>query len=188
MHNKFSTIFHFINDFNKEHIRSLDKKIIIIYRNYKEKYDEQKILKIRNFCKSSNRKFFLANNIKLTLKLNLDGAYIPSFNRSLSVSRLKNRNITLIGSAHNLKEINEKKKQCLDLIVLAPIFDVPKTNKALGVIRFNILSNQIKSQKVALGGINLKNIKKLNMLNCNGFASISYVRESNNNIKNFRKC
>ena len=83
---------------------SLNKKIIIIYRNYKEKYDEQKILKIRNFCKSSNRKFFLANNIKLTLKLNLDGAYIPSFNRSLSVSRLKNRNITLIGSAHNLKE------------------------------------------------------------------------------------
>ena len=95
MHNRFLKIFHFIDDFNKDHIMSLNKKIIIIYRNYKEKYDEQKILKIRNFCKSSNRKFFLANNIKLTLKLNLDGAYIPSFNRSLSVSRLKNRNITL---------------------------------------------------------------------------------------------
>jgi len=74
MHNRFLRIFHFIDDFNKDHIMSLDKKVVINYRNYKEKYDENKILKIKNFCKSIKKKFFLANDIKLTLKLNLDGA------------------------------------------------------------------------------------------------------------------
>tara|TARA_B110000211_G_C13896614_1_gene472010 strand:+ start:650 stop:826 length:177 start_codon:yes stop_codon:yes gene_type:complete len=49
MHNKFSTIFHFINDFNQQHIKSLDKKIIIIYRNYEEKYDEKKSCLSKNF-------------------------------------------------------------------------------------------------------------------------------------------
>ena len=34
--------------------------------------------------------------------------------------------MTLLGSAHNLREINEKKKQGIDLIFLAPIFKVKK--------------------------------------------------------------
>jgi|TARA_B110000971_G_C19996942_1_gene494828 thiamine-phosphate pyrophosphorylase len=187
MHNRFLRIFHFIDDFNKDHIMSLDKKVVIIYRNYKEKYDENKILKIKNFCKSIKKKFFLANDIKLTIKLNLDGAYIPSFNKNISVSSLKNRNIILIGSAHNLREINEKKKQCMDLIVLSPVFKVSKTKHFLGVVHFNILAKQTKIPKIALGGINSKNIKRLNMLNCTGFASISYLKRSGNMVRNFTK-
>ena len=73
-------------------------------------YDEKKILEIKRFCKLNRRKFFLANNLALVQKLNLDGAYIPSFNRDISVSRLKTKNITILGSAHNIKEINQKKK------------------------------------------------------------------------------
>lgn len=177
MHNKFSTIFHFIDDFNQQHIKSLDKKIIIIYRNYEEKYDEKKILLIKKFCRNVNKKFYLANDIKLTQKLNLDGAYIPSFNKSLSVKAIKNKNIILIGSAHNLKEINEKKRQGMDMIVLSPIFRVPKSKNSLGIIRFNLLSRYAKLRIIALGGINSNNIKGLNMLNCNGFASISYLQK-----------
>ena len=73
-------------------------------------YDEKKILEIKRFCKLNRRKFFLANNLALVQKLNLDGAYIPSFNRDISVTRLKTKNITILGSAHNIKEINQKKK------------------------------------------------------------------------------
>ena len=186
MHNKFSTIFHFIDSFNKEHIKSLDKKVVIIYRNYKGDYSEREIILIKKFCRSLNKKFFLANNIKLTAKLNLDGAYIPSFNRELSVRALKNNNITLVGSAHNLKELNEKKKQGMDIIVLSPLFNVPKSKTSLGVIRFNILSKQAKLNTIALGGINEGNIKKLNMLNCYGFASISYFKKKNNITPNLK--
>jgi thiamine-phosphate pyrophosphorylase len=181
MHNRFLKSFHFIDEFDKDHIRSLNQKIIIIYRNYKKKYNEQQILKLKTFCKSLNKKLFLSNDIELVTKLNLDGAYIPSFNKDISVISLKNKNITLIGSAHNLREINEKKKQKMDLIVLSPIFEVPKSFNSLGVIRFNLLSSQIKSGVVALGGIDSKNIKKLNILRCDGFAGISYFKKLSDN-------
>ena len=179
-------VYHFIEDFKKGEIAKLDNKINIIYRNYKKPIDEKIINKIKNECRKSGKKIFLSNNIQIAQKLNLDGAYIPSFNRELSVRALKNNNITLVGSAHNLKELNEKKKQGMDIIVLSPLFNVPKSKTSLGVIRFNILSKQAKLNTIALGGINEGNIKKLNMLNCYGFASISYLKKKNNITPNLK--
>ena len=177
IHNKTLKNFYFIDDFNKDHIRSLNKNISIIYRNYSEKYDQEKIFKIKKFCKNLKKKFFLANDIRLANKLNLDGIYIPAFNNCLSVYKLKNKNMILLGSAHNLKEVNQKKKQGIDIIFLAPTFKVNKSNSFLGVIKFNILANLLNGKAIALGGINKNNIKKIKMLNCYGFASISYIKE-----------
>ena len=115
----------------------------------------------------------------LANKLNLDGAYIPAFNKCLSVYKLKNKNMILLGSAHNLKEINQKKRQGVDIIFLAPTFKVNKSKYFLNIIKFNILSNLLEGKTVALGGINKNNIKKIKMLNCYGFASISYIKEYN---------
>ena len=177
IHNRELKNYYFIDDFNKDHIRSLNKNISIIYRNYSEKYNQEKILEIKKFCKKINKKFFLANDVNLTDKLNLDGAYIPAFNNSLSVNKLKNKNMLLLGSAHTLKEINQKKNQGIDIIFLTPIFQVTKSNKFLDVTRFNTFSNLLNGKTIALGGINKNNIKKIKMLNCYGFASISYIKE-----------
>ena len=38
------------------------------------------------FCKKKKIKFFLSNEIKLALKLDLDGVYLPSFNKCLRVN------------------------------------------------------------------------------------------------------
>ncbi len=168
--------FYFINDFNKDHIKSLDKDINIIYRNYTENYSEVKILEIKKFCKKIGKNFFLANNIRLTIKLHLDGAYIPSFNKDLSVKKLKSKKMLVLGSAHNLKEINQKKKQGVQIIFLSPLFKVNKSQNFLGVIKFNIFSNYLVGKTVALGGITKNNIQKVKALNCLGFASISYIR------------
>ena len=177
IHNKNLKNFYFIDDFNKDHIRSLNKNINIIYRNYSKKYNHEKVLEIKKFCKNINKKFFLANDVGLANKLNLDGAYIPSFNNCLSVYKLKNKNMLLLGSAHNLKEINQKKKQGIDIIFLAPTFKVSKSNNFLDVVKFNILANLLNGKAIALGGIDKNNIKKIKMLNCYGFASISYIKE-----------
>lgn len=179
IHNKTLKNFYFIDDFNKDHIRSLNKNISIIYRNYSEKYNADKIFKIKKFCKNIKKKFYLAGDIMLANKLKLDGAYIPAFNNSLSVCKLKNKNMILLGSAHNLKEINQKKRQGVDIIFLAPTFKVNKSKYFLNIIKFNILSNLLEGKTVALGGINKNNIKKIKMLNCYGFASISYIKEYN---------
>ena len=73
--------------------------------------------------KSLKKKLYLANDIKLAINLDLDGAYIPSFNKDtkhLAYSIKKDFNI--IGSAHNLKEIRIKENQNVRKIVLSSLF------------------------------------------------------------------
>ena len=70
-----------------------------------------------------------------------------------------------------------KKKQKVDLIFISPIFKVKKKTEFLDICRFNILSKTSKKNVIALGGINKQNIKKIKMVNCSGFAGISYFNE-----------
>ena len=82
---------------------------------------------LKSFVKKKSYKFFLSNNVRLALKLKLDGAYIPSFNKDtkhLSFS-IKN-NFVILGSAHNNNEIKLKEKQLVKIIFLSSIF---KKNK-----------------------------------------------------------
>ena len=172
-------IYYFVSKFNKKEIKKLQKNIIVIYRNYNNSYIEKDIKEYSKYCKSLNIKFFLANNIKLVNKLNLDGAYIPSFNKNLNCNILRNKKISIIGSAHNLREINMKNKQNVEKIVISPVFKNTEKNKKLSISQFNILTmNNPKKKYIALGGINHSNLKKIKMLNCIGFASISYIRDN----------
>jgi len=51
---------------------------------------------------------------------------------------------------------------------------VKKKTEFLDVCKFNILSKMTKKKIIALGGINKENIRKIKMMNCSGFAGISY--------------
>ena len=166
--------YYFINKFDTNNINNQDKQTAIIYRNYSlNKKNEDLILKIRNYCKKRNIKFYLSNNIKLAIKLNLDGAYIPSFNKDTNhLTYSYKTNFILIGSAHNLKEIRIKEKQGVKKIFISSLFK--KSKNFLGINKFKILSNLTKTNVVALGGISKSNLKKLNFLNHSDFACISY--------------
>ena len=173
MHKKDFKKYYFIEKFNKSNIDKQDKNTLIIYRNYKKKYDQIEILKFKNFCKKRGLKFFLSNNIKLSIKLDLDGAYIPSFNNEYShLSYSIKSDFKLIGSAHNLKEIRVKEKQKVKTIFISSIF---KENKNfLGINRFKIVSNLSRVQVVALGGISENNKRLIKLTKSVGFAGISY--------------
>ena len=181
MHSKLPKLFFFINTYDENHIRKLPKKVAIIFRNYQTKYDESLILKIKRDCQKQGRKFFLSNNLKLAKKLDLDGAYFPSFNNNLNFNKnnLKKKFI-IIGSAHSIKEIKIKEQQGVKLIFLSPIFTINKSKKFLGPIRFNLLAAKTNVRVIALGGINQLNINKLNLLKNYGFAGISYFINHNN--------
>ena len=140
-------VYYFIEKFDRDEILKLDKNIDIIFRNYKNNIDENLIKKIKIFCKRNNRKFYLANNVKIAVKLNLDGVYIPSFNKSLSIKYLSNKKIEIFGSAHNLNEIKIKEKQGVNTIFLSPVFKIIKKNYHLGPIKFNLLS-KLTSKKL----------------------------------------
>ncbi len=174
MHNYYQLKYYFIKDFDTKIIDKLDRQTAIIFRNYSlNKIDENIILKIKNYCKKNRKMFFLSNNIKLAIKLNLNGVYIPAFNndtKHLSFSLKKN--FQILGSAHNLKEIKIKETQKTNKIFLSSIFK--KNKNFLGINKFKLLSNLTKKEVVALGGISKKNIKLLNLTSNNHFAGISY--------------
>ena len=166
--------YYFINKFETNNIDKQDKQTVIIYRNYSTKtISEELVLKIKKYCKKRRIKFYLSNNIKLAIKLNLDGAYIPSFNKStLHLSYSFKKDFDIVGSAHNIKEIRIKESQSVKKIFLSSLFK--KNKNFLGINRFKSLASHTKKKIVVLGGISNKNKKKLSLVNQSNFAGISY--------------
>ena len=166
--------YYFINQLETKNIDKLDKQTIVIYRNYSSKLlNEELILKIKKYCKKKSIGFYLSNNIKLAIKLGLDGVYIPSFNSNFNhLSFSLKKKFTIVGSAHNLKEINIKQRQKVEKIFISSLF---KRNKNyLGLNKFRLLSKHTNKKVVVLGGISKENLKKLKLLNKFEFAGISY--------------
>jgi len=166
--------YYFINKFDTINIDKQDKQTTIIYRNYSAKTTDQTlILKIKKYCKKKSIKFYLSNNIKIAIKLDLDGAYIPAFNKSLKhLAYSYKKNFKIVGSAHNLKEIRTKENQNVRKIFLSSLFK--KNKNFLGINKFKLLSKLTKKNIVMLGGISNKNKKKLSLINQSDFAGISY--------------
>ena len=115
----------------------------------------------------------MSNNVKLSIKLNLDGAYIPSFNKNYQhLGYAYPNNFIILGSAHNIKEIRIKEIQKVEILFISSLFK--KNKNFLGLNKFKLLTRYTKKQIVALGGISKNNKKKLKLINCFGFAGISY--------------
>ena len=112
----------------------------------------------------------------MALKLRLNGAYLPSFNKKFEhLSYSFDKNFILIGSAHNSKEIKIKEKQKINKIFLSSLFK--KNGNYLGLNKFKIYTSRSKSQFVALGGITEVNLKKINLINVTGFAGITFFKK-----------
>ena len=142
--------YYFINKFETNNIDKQDKQTIIIYRNYSlKRLDEKLIFKIKKYCKKKGNKFYLSNDIKLANKLNLDGAYIPSFNKTTNhLAFSYKQNFNIVGSAHNLKEIKIKEKQKVDKIFLSSLFK--KNKNYLGINKFKLLSKLTNKKIIVL--------------------------------------
>ena len=184
MQNFIPKIYCYVDDFNLSDLSKLSRNINIIYRNYENINHTNNILKIKLFCRKNGNCLYLSNDLKLSLKLGLNGTYIPSFNHKLNYTRIFNlpKKFNIIGSAHNLKEIRIKKFQGCKEIFLSPLFKVNKTKDFLGIIKFNLIAYKTNLSFIALGGINEKNYRKLRLLEIKGFASVSWAKK--NGLKN----
>ena len=173
MHNTFPNKFYFINTFKKNNIDKLNVNTGVIFRNYNKKVSIYEIIQIKKYCKKRGLKFFLSNNFKLAIKLDLDGSYIPAFNQSLRHLNYKTKSSFIImGSAHNVKEIRKKEAQKAKFIFISSIFK--KNKNYLGLYRFRLLSKLTNKNVIALGGISRVNQKKIKLLDCSGISGISY--------------
>lgn len=179
MHKKLPNFYYFVEDLNINEIKKINKQIAIVYRNYDIEPDIRKIIHIRNYCKKNRQIFLIANYFQLVYQLNLDGFYIPAFNNK-HINKYKNDRFIIVGSAHSLKEIRIKEKQGAQQIFLSPIFKTLKSDKYLGLYKFNLLSKYTNLPIIALGGINGQNIAQIKMTDSIGIASIKYIKKNRN--------
>ena len=149
----------------------------VIYRNYKAEKKEDELVKIAKACKKNRNQLFVSNDVKLAIKVKAEGIYIPSFNQTKGFANLEKKNIKILGSAHNQKEIQKKTSQNCTVIFLSPIFYVKKTNKFLDVHKFNYLVRSNNTDILPLGGISKDNIHKLKLLNIKGFGGIRMFKK-----------
>ena len=180
MQNLTPKVYCYVNDYNLSDLSKLGRDINIIYRNYENIDHLNNLFNLKKFCKKNRINLYLANNIKLSIKLRLNGVYLPSFNNKLNFSGSFSlpKKFKIIGSAHSFKEIKIKKAQGCKEIFLSPLFKVIKSKKFLGIIKFNFLTLGIKNDFIALGGINEKNFKTLKLINIKGFATISWAKKN----------
>ena len=174
MHIKNLKKYYFINRFEYSHLINLDKNISFIWRNKDRETSLKTLVKLSDFCKKNQRKFYISDNIKLANDVKADGVYISSSNKKLNSKFFSFKNkFKIIGSAHNLKEIKLKELQNIKEIFISPLFK-DKTNKRLSIYRYLKLKHTTYMKDISLGGINEKNIKKLKLIKPYGFAGISF--------------
>ena len=154
-------------------------KFIIIYRNNDNRENIEQLKKFRNECKKRTIDFYIANNLDIAIKCKADGLYISSYNKKHYNTSFIRNSLKIIGSAHNRKEIYEKKNQGCETIVLSRLFETDYTNKNtyLGIVKFNLTKKNFKGKLVPLGGIRNKNLNLLKLVKANSFAILSEVKK-----------
>ena len=166
-----------MNEYNKDVFKYKNIDIGIIYRNYKDKRRENQLIKIAKACKKNRYQLFVSNDVKLAHKVKADGIYIPAFNKTKNFSNLEKKNIIILGSAHNQKEIHRKIIQNCRAIFLSPLFYMKKSKRFLGMHKFNYLSYMNKKNILALGGISENNSRMLKLLHTEGFGGITIFKK-----------
>jgi len=176
--NKYFLIIENIKDIDLRNIKLINK-YIIIYRNSNKIHNIDKLIKFRRYCKSKKIDFYVYNDEKLISVLKADGLYVSAHNSNLRLAKLKKSNYKIIGSAHNIKELNIKILQGCSSIIFSRLFKVshPLKKGFLGVIKFNLFKLSRKENLVPLGGINLSNLTKLKMVKSNSFALLSEIKK-----------
>ena len=158
------------------------KKLAFIYKS--ESISDTNIANvstIRKFCKKNKIPFFISDNFRLAEKYKADGIFLSSSYKKIGNFSLKKSNFKIIGSAHNQFEYFLKERQMCHMIMLSPLFYNKKysQNKILDVCKFNLISMNWEKKICALGGINLNNLKKLNMTRSLAVAFVSLMKENN---------
>ena len=175
---KYFLLIESIKDIDLSNIK-IHRKFAIIYRNKKNLENFNALLKFRAMCKRRKVEFYVANNQRLSSILKADGLYVSAYNYDLKVKRSQKFNFKIIGSAHNIKEINIKSLQGCSDIVFSRLFRTSYKDKAdyLGIVKFNLFKLYTRKNLIPLGGIRLSNLNKIYHVNCKSFACLSEVKK-----------
>ena len=175
---KYFLIIENIKDINLNNIKILNK-FIIIYRNKKKINNIDELIKFRRYCRAKKIDLYISNNCKLMTSIGADGLYISAYNTNLELTKYKNSKYKIIGSAHNVKELNLKVLQGCKHIIFSRLFRTKYNNKKghMGITKFNLFKLSRKESLVPLGGIKISNLNKLFSVKSDSFAIMSEIKK-----------
>ncbi len=177
-----------INNTNELNLDYVKKTGAILILRKPEKINLQDLIKFKSRCKTRKIKLYIANNLRFLFLLGTNNFYISAYNKKkyLHLNRI-NKNINIIGSAHNISEIKEKIEQGCDKIFLSRLFQTKYLYKKghLGKVKFNLLTRKVSASFVALGGIKKENFNQIKNLNINGIAIQSDKKKAGKYIPAF---
>jgi thiamine monophosphate synthase len=148
---------------------NLEKKtkfVNIVYNsNFEDKDKFINFLNLNYYCKKKKIPLFVLNNTKIAIKYKLNGIFLTSDNKRFTLTPHIKKKFRIIGSCHNQMEFFTKYNQGCEEITFSPFFFNNKYSrtKILGPIKFNLISQHWNAKICALGGINEKNLKKIQL-------------------------
>ncbi len=175
---KYFLIIEDIKDIDLNKIKT-PNKFIIIYRASRKLRNICHLMNFRKTCRAKKIQFFVSNNFKLMINLNADGLYISAYNKDLRINKFKNTKFQIIGSAHNIKELQIKRQQGCTKFIFSRLFKTNYKSKLsfIGVVKFNLFKLSRKENLVPLGGIRLENLNKMKLVNSDAFVLMSEVKK-----------
>ena len=159
--------YYIISELNSKIKKNLEKNsnINVIFRSKQKDYNNNTLKKI--IRSNIYNKVFIANKNNICPIKGLSGIYLSAFNKKTVISGyFKDKSV--IGSAHSIHEICEKIRAKCNIIFLSPVFKDKTNRKAIGIIKFLLMSAHFKNITFyPLGGIyyphKLKNSSMFNV-------------------------
>jgi len=174
--------------FFTSHINEQISKNVLKFKNIAIVYNETSVndlknfLIIKKFCKYNNLKLYILDNLRVAYQFNLDGIVLSHNNkRVIFINKITfKKEFKIIGKVHNQREYYFKKRQNCKSIILSPIFSNKKytNNQLLGVVKFNLISNNWRMKKFAMGGIDLLNFKKIKGTKVQGIGFSRFINNT----------
>ena len=138
--------------------------------------DEAK--KISQLCKQYNIPFIVNDNLNVAIASNADGIHIGQDDMELKdVRRIVGEDMIIGVSVHTVDEAVSAQRNGADYIGLGAVFET-STKNDVGILSYEILKaicEAVNIPKVAIGGINSKNILKLKGSGIDGVAVVSAI-------------
>ena len=158
-----------------------EKKISFFQLRLKrEKFIKKLIIgqKVKKICKKFNVKFLVNDDVHLAKRLNADGCHLGQKDMNILKARQIIGNKIIGITCHNsLKLAKTALKSKANYLAFGAFYS-SKTKKSKYKASFDLLKKARKMTKtpiVAIGGINLKNYKKLLLNKANLLAISSYI-------------
>lgn len=148
---------------------------------------------LKEFIESVPKKFHkhlvLHSHYSLCKKFKLKGIHLTEKSKKNNLPDWFNtKKFTLSASFHSIKAL-ELSKRKYNYVFLSPVFNSISKKNYSARFQDDELSHACKKHKnlIALGGIDVKTIKKVKHLGFNGAAALGYIWESKNSVSSFKK-